>query len=60
MGEFKCYLDENKNCDECNECILCYKCIFLKEKIEDVEVICQIKGQVDLHNFCFYYTGDVE
>ena len=58
--EFKCMLNNEKTCNDCDECILCYKCIFLQKRRDNLKVECGLKGIVDVHSTChnFKLKGD--
>lgn len=60
--EFDCIIDDSKTCNDCDECVLCYKCVFLQERKDDLVIVCDLKGQVDIHCTCHLYRndGDVE
>lgn len=53
MTEFKCILDNEKDCNDCNKCIKCYDCFYLIDRFDETaEVLCDIKGTVDVHSTC--------
>ena len=59
--EFKCALNHKKSCNDCDECIICYNCIFLQKRKDDLKVKCKLKGEVDIHSTCDLYkkSGDI-
>ena len=44
--EYKCALNHKKTCNDCNECIICYNCVFLQKRKDDLKVKCKLKGEV--------------
>lgn len=60
--EFKCALNHKKSCNDCDECIICYNCVFLQKRKDDLKVKCKLKGEVDIHSTCDLYrkSGDID